>query len=426
MSSVPVPLFKTAIANAPRFPPRLRACVQACLTRFWTQHLPFHAHSPAGLAARVLEEQLGDRLGQYTYVDFCAGAGGPTPIIERGVNEILRQRARSERSSLVGNDAANESGSASTASDASPGTAILRKTRPKAQTTVPIHGLDHIKTSSMDNANTSNVGSGEDTKGAHFILTDIRPPLNHWSLLPRTSPTGHLHYIPHSIDASAAPSPRFLLSLAKPPIAPPGSTNTNTKTTSFAPKPSLQPQPKIFRLYSLAFHHFTDPLALAILKDTLHHSAGFAIFELQSRSLDSLLLCSVLFPFLWLASWLWFGLLGPDWTHLFWTYVVPVVPVVIVFDGWVSCLRTRTTGEVRDLVRLAAAAEGKGGAGGDGDRGSTGVGKGVGEGEGEEGWKGWRFESGSALYAWPIGRLEWFVGIRDDHNDDAAATAARR
>ena len=34
------------------------------------------------------------------------------------------------------------------------------------------------------------------------------------------------------------------------------------------------------------------------------------------------------------------------WSRLFWTYVVPVLPLAILFDGLVSCLRTYTSDEM--------------------------------------------------------------------------------
>ena len=70
---------------------------------------------------------------------------------------------------------------------------------------------------------------------------------------------------------------------------------------------------------------------------------------------------------------------------LFWTYVVPVVPVVVVFDGLVSSLRTRKRGEILALI------------------------------EEVEGWKGegWRFESGRARHTWPCGEVSWFVGTKE-------------
>jgi hypothetical protein len=38
------------------------------------------------------------------------------------------------------------------------------------------------------------------------------------------------------------------------------------------------------------------------------------------------------------------------WSRIFWTYVVPVVPLAVAFDGFVSCLRTYTPEELMEMV----------------------------------------------------------------------------
>jgi len=38
------------------------------------------------------------------------------------------------------------------------------------------------------------------------------------------------------------------------------------------------------------------------------------------------------------------------WSRLLWTYLIPVVPLVSLFDGLVSCLRTYSVAELRELV----------------------------------------------------------------------------
>ncbi len=43
------------------------------------------------------------------------------------------------------------------------------------------------------------------------------------------------------------------------------------------------------------------------------------------------------------------------WSRLFWTYVVPLVPLAVTFDGVVSCLRIYTPEEM-----LALGAQGRG------------------------------------------------------------------
>jgi len=38
------------------------------------------------------------------------------------------------------------------------------------------------------------------------------------------------------------------------------------------------------------------------------------------------------------------------WSRLFWTYLIPVVPMVSLFDGLVSCLRTYSVEELGELT----------------------------------------------------------------------------
>lgn len=61
-------------------------------------------HSPAQVVSSILYNTLDESVTKYTYVDFCAGGGGPTPCIERELNQKL---ARKESSSV--NDRPNES-----------------------------------------------------------------------------------------------------------------------------------------------------------------------------------------------------------------------------------------------------------------------------------------------------------------------------
>ena len=55
----------------------------------------------------------------------------------------------------------------------------------------------------------------------------------------------------------------------------------------------------------------------------------------------------LLVPF---AVWILTPFIRPfRWSRLFWTYVLPVIPVAIMFDGAVSCLRTYTPDELRTM-----------------------------------------------------------------------------
>lgn len=198
-------------------------------------------------------------------------------------------------------------------------------------------------------------------EGVDFVLTDIHPHLDAWEKAAKRS--GHLGYVRESVDAANAP-PDLLAKIE-------GSS-------------SGRQDKKVFRLFSLAFHHFDDPLATQILRNTMETSSGIGIFELQERTFEGLLTALAIGPALMFGSWYWFW---DDWTHLFWTYVIPVIPAVVVFDGLVSAVRTRSSAEILDLMRK------------DGMEKET---------------KGWRFESGTRLHTWPTGVMHYFIGIKED------------
>lgn len=81
----------------------------------------------------------------------------------------------------------------------------------------------------------------------------------------------------------------------------------------------------------------------------LENSDGFAIIELQDRSIGTLLLMMGEGLLLLLLTVFWFP---HDWLHLLFTYWIPVLPFVQLWDGLVSCLRTRTFAEVLRFVEI--------------------------------------------------------------------------
>lgn len=107
-----------------------------------------------------------------------------------------------------------------------------------------------------------------------------------------------------------------------------------------------------FRTFFTAFHHFSPNQARAILDDAVARNRGIAIFEAPGRSILPLLF-ALLMP---VVS---FGLapfLRPfTWSRMFWTYVIPVIPFVLCFDGLISCFRVYSPGELREFVDAIAA-----------------------------------------------------------------------
>lgn len=101
-----------------------------------------------------------------------------------------------------------------------------------------------------------------------------------------------------------------------------------------------------FRTLFTSFHHFPPPQALSILKDAVNRQQGIAIFEISGRQPLTMFLVLFLPLYAWLAA----PFLRPfRWARLLWTYLIPVVPLVLLFDGIVSCLRTYSSAELIEL-----------------------------------------------------------------------------
>ncbi|HEU0300915.1 MAG TPA: hypothetical protein VFR37_15745 [Longimicrobium sp.] len=120
---------------------------------------------------------------------------------------------------------------------------------------------------------------------------------------------------------------------------------------AFHPDPvdatALPPGLTGFRTLFTAFHHFRPAEARAILADAVRNAEGIGIFEATQRSVPSLL-ATALSPILVLVAT---PFIRPfRWSRLLFTYLIPLVPLLVLFDGLVSCLRTYSPGELRAMA----------------------------------------------------------------------------
>jgi hypothetical protein len=106
-----------------------------------------------------------------------------------------------------------------------------------------------------------------------------------------------------------------------------------------------------FRTLFNSFHHFEPERAAQILLDAVNRREGVAIFEVPKRSAITIFMSVimavgtlVLLPFLRSFTFSLF----------LWTYLIPVLPFVMWFDGVVSCLRAYTASELLQLTRVPA------------------------------------------------------------------------
>jgi hypothetical protein len=106
-----------------------------------------------------------------------------------------------------------------------------------------------------------------------------------------------------------------------------------------------------FRTLFTSFHHFPSEQAREILRDAVASGQGIGVFEIPGRRPLTLLLLPlvpiadiVLVPFLRPRP-----LSRATW-RLVWRWLIPIIPLVLFFDGIVSCLRAYSPSELRELA----------------------------------------------------------------------------
>ena len=101
-----------------------------------------------------------------------------------------------------------------------------------------------------------------------------------------------------------------------------------------------------------AFHHLAPELARGVLRDAFQQRRSIAIFEIAARK-PQLVLSGLFMPLMVL---LLTPLVRPlRLRQLVLTYLVPVLPLLIAWDGIVSVLRTYTPDELRAMTADLAA-----------------------------------------------------------------------
>ena len=96
-----------------------------------------------------------------------------------------------------------------------------------------------------------------------------------------------------------------------------------------------------------SFHHFAQPDARRILADAFEKRTPICIFEGTSRSLPAILAALLIPLFVLLLTPTVRPLKIPQ---LIFTYLIPILPLLICWDGLVSQFRTYSPAELRQLT----------------------------------------------------------------------------
>jgi hypothetical protein len=117
----------------------------------------------------------------------------------------------------------------------------------------------------------------------------------------------------------------------------------STPVDAMAVPPSL----KGLRTQFLSLHHFKPEHVKHILQNAIDNHQSIAIFEGQQRTVKSMI--PMLFsPISVLLSTPFLRPFKPD--RLLFTYLIPVLPLVVMWDGIISVLRTYTVEELNSII----------------------------------------------------------------------------
>ena len=110
----------------------------------------------------------------------------------------------------------------------------------------------------------------------------------------------------------------------------------------------VPPTLKGFRTQFLSFHHFKEVEALQILQNAVNNKVPIGIFEGQERTIGNLIknLFSPIFILLTTPFIRPFKL-----SRILFTYIIPIVPLFVMWDGAVSVLRTYTPEEMKTMTQ---------------------------------------------------------------------------
>jgi hypothetical protein len=103
-----------------------------------------------------------------------------------------------------------------------------------------------------------------------------------------------------------------------------------------------------------AFHHFPPDAARAILADAVAKERAIVIVEGTTSRLLGLVAMPMQLPLILLLT----PFVRPfRWSRLLFTYLVPLIPFIVLFDGTMSFLRLYKPDELRELVAAVPGSE---------------------------------------------------------------------
>ncbi len=110
----------------------------------------------------------------------------------------------------------------------------------------------------------------------------------------------------------------------------------------------IPPHLKGVRTLFSSFHHFKPPFAKAILQNAVDQKDAICVFEQTERTFKRLLASVTISPIFVLMNTRYFRPVSLLRNVL--TYIVPIIPLLAAWDGFVSNLRTYSLEELEEMV----------------------------------------------------------------------------
>ena len=107
---------------------------------------------------------------------------------------------------------------------------------------------------------------------------------------------------------------------------------------------------KGLRTMICSMHHMKQDAAYKILKDAHDKNEPICIFEISDNSFPTYLWWTAIFPAFFMTLIFTPKVQPLKWYHLFFTYVIPLIPLFIAWDGAVSNARTYTKEDLETLI----------------------------------------------------------------------------
>jgi hypothetical protein len=102
-----------------------------------------------------------------------------------------------------------------------------------------------------------------------------------------------------------------------------------------------------FRTIFSSFHHFSRCEAIAVLQSAVDNRQGIGVFEV-ARCRPATIALTV---FMFLGGLVTAPCIRPfRLSRLFWTYLLPIVPLLLFWDGLISCLRAYSIKQLQEMT----------------------------------------------------------------------------